>query len=153
MNTAEDLTLILGATGTTGSRVARRLAAGGARTRLGASSATPSFDWSDESTWPSVLEGVSSAHLVYHPDLVAPGAVETVRRFAQLAATLTEEGHSGELYEVTGPRPLTFAEILSTVLDGRSEYLSDGVERALRRSSRDFTEYTRDAAATGIWES
>jgi uncharacterized protein YbjT (DUF2867 family) len=109
-------------------------------------------------------------------------------------ATLTEEGHAGEIYELTGPRLLTFAEALGEiakasgrkiryvpisveeyssmlaeqeipaeyvwlltylfieVLDGRNAYLTDGVQRALGREPRDFADYAREAAATGIWD-
>jgi len=109
-------------------------------------------------------------------------------------AALTEDRHIGQLYELTGPRLLTLAEVareLSTaigravryvpltredyaselvghgmaeeeavpiseliaeVLDGRNAYVGDGVERALGRSPRDFSDYARDAAATGIWD-
>lgn len=108
-------------------------------------------------------------------------------------AALTEEGHVGQLYELTGPRLLTFAEameeisgvtgreiryvrispeqytsaltahgvpadfvrlltyLFTTVLDGRNAHLTDGVQRALGREPRDFTDYARDAAATGVW--
>jgi uncharacterized protein YbjT (DUF2867 family) len=108
-------------------------------------------------------------------------------------AALTEDGHAGEVYELTGPRMLTFAEalteigeatgreiryvqvsveeyasalneegfpaevvslltyVLSEVLDGRNAHLSDGVQRALGREPRDFGDYARDAAATGVW--
>ncbi len=108
-------------------------------------------------------------------------------------AALTEEGHVGELYEVTGPRLLTFAEavdeiaraanlelryvpvsmeefesilteaevpaeyvwmlkhLFSEVLDGRNAHVTDGVRRALGREPRDFSEFARDAAATGVW--
>jgi uncharacterized protein YbjT (DUF2867 family) len=169
MNQTDDLTLILGATGTTGRRVAQRLAALGVRTRLGSRSANP----------PDVGE----------PFVDADDIADVV------VAALTRDGHSGQIYEVTGPRLLTFAEaiaeisaalgrdrayqripaeqfitglvehgvpreeatvfaeIFSTVLDGRNEYLRDGVERALNRAPRDFTEYARDAAATGVWAS
>ncbi len=107
-------------------------------------------------------------------------------------AALTEEGHEGQLYELTGPRMLTFSQaiteiaqargepvrfeqvtpeqysdaleqallpedvialvmyLFTTVLDGRNEYVCDGVERALGRAPRDFTEYAKDAAAGGI---
>ncbi|MCP9487823.1 MAG: hypothetical protein MSC30_18445 [Gaiellaceae bacterium MAG52_C11] len=41
----------------------------------------------------------------------------------------------------------TFAE----VLDGRNARLADGVQQALGREPRDFSDYARDAAATGIW--
>ena len=37
------------------------------------------------------------------------------------------------------------------VLDGRNAYLTDGVQRALGREPRDFVDYARDAAATGVW--
>lgn len=108
-------------------------------------------------------------------------------------AALTEEGHSGQVYELTGPRLLTFAEaiteiakasgrpiryeqipslafedmlvqahvpeefisflglLFTEVLDGRNAHLTDGVERALGRSPRDFADFARAAAATGIW--
>ncbi|MFQ5891091.1 MAG: NAD(P)H-binding protein [Gemmatimonadota bacterium] len=110
-------------------------------------------------------------------------------------AALTQVGHEGRLYELTGPRLLTFADavnaiaeaanrpiefveitleqyaeglqqyglpqdvaslvmyLFSTVLDGRSAYLADGVQQALGREPRDFTDYAREAAATGVWES
>ena len=108
-------------------------------------------------------------------------------------AALTDDRHIGELYELTGPRLLTFAEavleisravgreiryvpisiedfaaaaaeqgvpsevvemltfIFGEVLDGRNARLADGVQRALGREPRDFSDYARDAAATGIW--
>jgi hypothetical protein len=44
-------------------------------------------------------------------------------------AALTEEGHVGQLYELTGPRSLT----------------------SLGREPKDFRDYARDAAATGVW--
>jgi uncharacterized protein YbjT (DUF2867 family) len=109
-------------------------------------------------------------------------------------AALTEEGHAGELYELTGPRLLTFAQAIDEiarasgrkiryvqvsveeyasllveqnvpadyvwlltylyreVLDGRNAYLADGVQRALGREPKDFADYAREAAATGIWD-
>jgi len=117
-----------------------------------------------------------------------------VEDIADIAAVaLTEDGHVGEMYEVTGPRLLTFADavatisevtgrditfqqvsvadnaafltemglptdvvdlltyLFDTVLDGRNSYVSDGVERALGRSPRDFADFARTAATTGIW--
>ena len=109
-------------------------------------------------------------------------------------AALTEDGHSGQVYELTGPRLLTFdaavdeiaratgreiryvqippeafsagvAEagvpeditwlldyLFATVLDGRNAHLTDGVQRALGRKPRDFAQYARDVAATGVWD-
>jgi uncharacterized protein YbjT (DUF2867 family) len=82
---AHNLTLVTGATGTTGRRVAQRLTDLGVDVRIGSRAATPAFDWNDATTWAPVLDGVSAAYLVYYPDLVAPGAVDTVRRFAAAA--------------------------------------------------------------------
>jgi uncharacterized protein YbjT (DUF2867 family) len=109
-----------------------------------------------------------------------------------VTAALTEDGHEGQLYEVTGRRPVTFAEaideigraagrplryvevpmdaftelayanepaevveflqyLFGEVLDGRNAQVTDGVQRALGRPSRDFSEYATTAAATGVW--
>jgi hypothetical protein len=43
--------------------------------------------------------------------------------------------------------------LFTEVLDGRNAHLADGVQRALGRPPRDFADYARDAAATGIWDS
>ena len=108
-------------------------------------------------------------------------------------AALTEDGHAGEVYELTGPRLLTMEEavgeiarasgreirfvpvsleeygavlaegdvppeflsfltyLFGEVLDGRNAYLTDGVKRALGREPKDFGDYAREAAATGVW--
>jgi hypothetical protein len=39
-----------------------------------------------------------------------------------------------------------FTEVL-----GSKAQLGDGVQRALGRQPRDFTDYAREAAATGVW--
>jgi uncharacterized protein YbjT (DUF2867 family) len=109
-------------------------------------------------------------------------------------AALTQPGHTNQLYELTGPRALTFAEavteiarssrrniefvavpanayrqaleqeqlppelidlvlyLFTTVLDGRNTPIADGVQRALGRPARDFSDYVQRTAATGIWE-
>jgi uncharacterized protein YbjT (DUF2867 family) len=109
-------------------------------------------------------------------------------------AALTADEHIGQLYELTGPRLLTFAEaveeiaeaagreiryvpvsieehaagadeqgvpgeviemltfLFGEVLDGRNAHLADGVQRALGREPRDFAEFVRDVAASGIWD-
>lgn len=42
--------------------------------------------------------------------------------------------------------------LFNTVLDGRNANLTDGVQRALGRAPRDFAEYARSIAASGIWQ-
>ncbi len=41
--------------------------------------------------------------------------------------------------------------LFTEVLDGRNARLADGVQRALGRRPRDFREYARETAATGVW--
>ena len=79
-------TLLLGGTGRTGSRVARRLAARGIGVRIGSRRGTPPFDWDDRTTWAPLLDGVDAAYVAFHPDLTVPGADETVAELAGLAA-------------------------------------------------------------------
>ena len=269
-----DTTLVLGGTGKTGRRVAERLQERDIPVRIGSRAGEPPFNWEDRSTWAPALEGMGSVYVSYYPDLAAPGAVEVVGSFADLAvksgaprlvllagrgeeeaehaeqavrdsgadltilrstwfmqnfsedymlehvlareialpagdtpepfvdaddiadvavAALTDDNHSGQLYELTGPRPLTLTDVaddlsqatgreiryvpvsieeyaaaaaeqgvpaeviamltylFGEVLDGRNSHTMDGVQRALGREPRDFRDYARDAAATGVW--
>ncbi|WP_193441294.1 NAD(P)H-binding protein [Actinosynnema sp. ALI-1.44] len=47
--------------------------------------------------------------------------------------------------------PLAYVEMFRKVLDGRNSYLGDGVQRALGREPRDFADYARKTAETGVW--
>jgi uncharacterized protein YbjT (DUF2867 family) len=65
MVTSASLTLVLGATGKTGSRVASRLAARGLPVRTAArSGADAHFDWDDPGTYAPALRGVGRIYLV-----------------------------------------------------------------------------------------
>ena len=266
--------LVLGGTGKTGRRVASILESKGVSVRIGSRSATPSFDWSNESGWEACLNDVQAVYITYAPDLAIPGATDAIAAFVEkarglgvrrlvllsgrgeveaqacerivqksglewtvvraswfnqnfsegafidmvhagvialpagdipepfvdvddiaevAAAALTEPGHDGEVYEVTGPRLMTFADVagelsqatgrdikylevpheafvtevtesgapqevawmldylFSTVLDGRNAHLTDGIQRALGRAPRDFSDYARTTAATAAW--
>jgi uncharacterized protein YbjT (DUF2867 family) len=76
---------VLSGTGTTGRRVVSRLSALDIPVRVGSRAGTPPFDWSDDSTWPAVMDGVRAAYLAYHPDMAAPGAAEAIRTLAAVA--------------------------------------------------------------------
>ncbi|MNG05070.1 hypothetical protein D3C84_882420 [compost metagenome] len=41
--------------------------------------------------------------------------------------------------------------LFTTVLDGRNTPVTDGVQRALGRPARDFSDYVRRTVATGVW--
>ncbi|MFD3686558.1 NAD(P)H-binding protein [Nocardiopsis sp. NPDC058631] len=197
---SNDTTLVLGATGKTGRRVAARLRLRGTQVRTASRSSPTRFDWADPDGWDPVLRGVTTAYVVppsvpgpvhefvaraeaagvrrlvllsghgadtwgdsvfgldmrsaedavrgsalewtvlrpsnfdqnfdedfFHAPLVAgelalpAGAVpepfidlEDVADAA--AAVLTEPGrHAGRIYELTGPRALTFAEAVELI--------------------------------------
>jgi uncharacterized protein YbjT (DUF2867 family) len=196
MATQQKTTLILGGTGKTGRRVAKRLMERGRPVRIASRSGTPPFDWSDRRTWAPMLRAAESVYLAYAPDLAAPGAAEDVGEITRMAvesgvkrmvllsgrgepqavvseqpvrnsglsftvlrcsffcqnfsegvmlesvrsgavpfpagnvaepfidaediaevavAALTEEGHAGKTYELTGPRLLTFGEAVGEI--------------------------------------
>jgi uncharacterized protein YbjT (DUF2867 family) len=60
------------------------------------------------------------------------------------AAAAAEQGVPDEVIQL-----LTY--LFGEVLDGRNARLEDGVQRALGREPRDFSEFARKAAATGVW--
>jgi uncharacterized protein YbjT (DUF2867 family) len=62
----------------------------------------------------------------------------------EFPAAAAEQGVPGELIEL-----LTY--LFGEVLDGRNARVADGVRRALGRQPKDFADYARDAAATGVW--
>jgi len=110
-----------------------------------------------------------------------------------VVAALTEPGHENKLYEVTGPRAITFTEavdeiskgiekpvkfteisteqfkvdmdqaqvpdemtnlmieLFTEVLDGRNSETTNGVEQALGRPARDFSDYVKNTNVLGVW--
>ena len=63
----------------------------------------------------------------------------------EFTAGLEREGMPPEVVEL-------MSYMFTEVLDGRNSHLTDGVRRALGREPRDFTDYARQAAATGVWD-
>jgi uncharacterized protein YbjT (DUF2867 family) len=61
------------------------------------------------------------------------------------AAAAAAEGLPSDVVDL-----LTY--VFSEVLDGRNAHVADGVQRALGREPRDFSDYARDAAASGVWD-
>ena len=66
---------------------------------------------------------------------------------------LTPERYAAELAAHGMPPEVAtpIAELIAEVLDGRNAYVTDGVERALGRPPRDFADYARETASTGVW--
>jgi len=82
---SDEMMLMTEATGKTGRRVVRLLEERGVAVRAASRSGTPSFDWTDRSTWGPALRGMTGMYLV-HPDLGTPQAAEAVAAFARQAA-------------------------------------------------------------------
>lgn len=138
----------------------------------------------------ALLEPVMSGVVAMPADGVREPFVDADDIADVAVAALAEDRHVGELYEVTGPRLMTFAEAVQEiaeaadreiayqpvslaqfhaalareagpemadlltdlcreVFDGRNESIADGVQRALGRPPRDFSDFVRSAA--GLW--
>ncbi|MET0532990.1 MAG: NmrA family transcriptional regulator [Steroidobacter sp.] len=139
-----------------------------------------------------MLDGVVAGELAL-PVGPVPEPFIDVDDIADVAfAALTDDRHRNRLYEVTGPRAITFAEamdeisaavgrpirftqisqeafveavgpyvpkdivellieLFTVVLDGRNVKVMNGVQEALGRPARDFADYARATAATGVW--
>ena len=117
MKTTQEKTLILGATGKTGRRIAQRLE--GRSVRLGSRVATPPFDWEDRATWEAALDGIHAVYLSFQPDLAVPGALETVQAFTDQAVK-------------SGVSKLV-------LLSGRGEVEAEQAERVIQNSGVDWT--------------
>jgi uncharacterized protein YbjT (DUF2867 family) len=78
-------TLIIGATGKTGRRIAKHLEADGVLIRRGSRDSKTPFDWENPATWAPAMEDARAVYISYFPDLAFPGAVETVGALAETA--------------------------------------------------------------------
>jgi uncharacterized protein YbjT (DUF2867 family) len=139
-------------------------------------------------------DGIAAGEMVL-PATSVPEPFVDVEDIADVATkALAEDGHEGQVYELTGPRMLTFEEavgeiasvtgreiryvpvtleeyaagaaeqgvptelvefltyLFGEVLDGRNANLTDGVQRALGREPRDFSDFVRETAAAGVWD-
>lgn len=216
-------TLVLGANGKTGRRVADRLTGRGVPVRRGSRAGTLPFDWEEPATWAPVLAGMDAVYVSYFPDIAVPGAVDAVRELTDLAekaglrrlvllsgrgeaeaqaaedvvragslewtvvrcswfnqnfseghlleplldgdvvlpagavaepfvdvddiadvavAALTEPGHGGRTYEMTGPRLLTFADVVAEI--------AEATGRPLTYRQADLDTYVEAMTALGV---
>lgn len=78
--------LVIGGTGRTGGRLARRLSDRQVPVRIGTRNSPAPFDWHNPKTWAPALDGVRAAYLCYSPDLAFPGVPELMADFAGAAA-------------------------------------------------------------------
>ncbi|MFE3138471.1 NAD(P)H-binding protein [Streptomyces scopuliridis] len=88
---SNNTTLVLGATGKTGRRVAARLRLHGTHVRAASRSSRTRFDWSDPGSWDAALWGITAAYVVAPPvpgpvhEFVARAEAAGVRRLVLLS--------------------------------------------------------------------
>ena len=140
------------------------------------------------------LDPIRAGHVALPVAAAAPEPFIDAEDIADVAfAALTEPGHSGKTYELTGPRAMTFAEAFAEIaaatgrplrletvtpedyaagleaaglpqtmvdllvylfthlLDGRNSRPAEGVRQALGREPRNFADYVKRTAASGVW--
>ncbi|TDB77738.1 NAD(P)H-binding protein [Micromonospora sp. KC721] len=219
--------VVLAATGKTGRRLVRTLRTAGRQVRAASRTSEVRFDWSDQDTWPAVLEGAGAVYLVAPDDpalarpFVQQATAAGVRRVVALsgrgieqvaadsfqgmsateravresdaewtiirpnnfcqnfdedlwhaplragrlalpigavpepfidaqdvadvaAALLTTDGHHGQVYELSGPRALTFAEAVAT--------MAAAAGRPMRYAELTPQEYRAELLAEGVPE-
>ena len=66
---------------------------------------------------------------------------------------LDPEAHVAELIEqgLTPEDADAVRDLFAVIRNHRSEYVSDGVEKVLGRPARDFSDWARETATTGVW--
>ena len=115
----DQLILVIGSTGKTGSRIVKSLSEKGYPVRAGSRNSAIPFDWEDPDTWTAALSGVTAAYVSYFPDLAFPGAAEKIEALTKAA-------------EDAGVRKLV-------LLSGRGEAHAVACEEIVRNSGLDFT--------------
>lgn len=140
-----------------------------------------------------LLEPIVAGEVVLPADGVGAAFIDADDIADVAVAALTGDGHTGQLYELTGTRAWTFPEaiaeiaratgrnityryipveeyaailrtaevppefvdllvyLFSEVLVEANATIADGVTRALGRPPREFADYVRETAATGVW--
>ncbi len=118
----DDTTLVLGATGKTGRRIAARLRLRGTPVRAASRSSRTRFDWSDPGGWDAALRGVAAVYVV------APSVPGPVHEFVARA-------------EAAGVRRLVLLSGRGADTWGDSEFGVDmrSAEEAVRGSALEWT--------------
>ncbi|MGV9455145.1 NmrA family transcriptional regulator [Streptomyces sp. NPDC003635] len=116
-NTRNTTVMVTGASGRTGSRVARSVRAAGCAVREATRSR--GFDWEDPTSWAETLRGAGAAYLMYPSDIGSPAAAEGIAALGREAVGL-------------GVRRLV-------LLSARGEDQALPAEEALKESGADWT--------------
>lgn len=91
---------------------------------------------------------LSGPRLLSYSDVAAELSKATGREIRYIS--VTNEEYRAVLRE--NGLPEEFADLFTMILDGRNAHLVHGVEEALGRKPKDFADFARDAAASGVWK-
>ncbi len=78
--------LVIGGTGKTGRKVAKKLNSLGHSVRIGSRNSSPSFDWEKPETWKDPIEGMDKIYITFQPDLAVPGAQKAIKGLIEEAS-------------------------------------------------------------------
>lgn len=91
---------------------------------------------------------LSGPRLISFADVAAELSKATGREIAYVP--VSHEEYRAVLLE--NGLPQEFADLFAMLLDGRNAHLVHGVEEVLGRRPKDFADFAREAAATGVWD-
>ncbi|UII79141.1 NmrA family NAD(P)-binding protein [Flagellimonas sp. CMM7] len=111
--------LVIGGTGKTGRRVAKKLTQLGHNVRVVGRRTEPAFDWENQDTYAGALKDIYRAYIVYYPDLAVPGSRDAV-------TTLTKKALEAGLEKVV-------------LLSGKGETEAEACEDIVANSGLNYT--------------
>ena len=97
------------------------------------------------------LYEVTGSRLMTFADAVSEVAAASGRDIKFIEVTADDYREMLEAHDLPEDMVWLIMYLFTNVMDGRNEYVSDGVHQALNRAPRDFADYARDVAATGAW--
>ncbi|EPH43750.1 putative Prestalk A differentiation protein A [Streptomyces aurantiacus JA 4570] len=98
-----------------------------------------------------ILE-VSGGRLLSFRDAVAEISAAAGREFGYVPVAAREYGAALTEFGVPDAEVEFLIELFETNLDGRNARVSDGVRDVLGRGPREFTDFVREAVASGTWK-
>jgi uncharacterized protein YbjT (DUF2867 family) len=149
-------TLVLGATGTTGRRVAQRLQDAGYAVRAASRGGQAPFDWTAPATWAPAVTGTAGMYLM------APDGVSVEPSFVQLAVDRgirsvrfrgADADYLAQQTALGAPEEQTRQEIEAfTALRALGDAQPTAVVRRVTgREPKEFATFAAEAAARGAW--
>ncbi|MFM9700837.1 NmrA family NAD(P)-binding protein [Streptomyces europaeiscabiei] len=95
---------------------------------------------------------VTGGRLLSFREAVAEISAVTGSAFSYVPVSARDYGDTLLGFGVPAEEVASLVEAFGALLDGRNASVSDGVRAVLGREARDFTDFAREAAASGVWK-